>query len=235
MKRLRSFLIVVAILLFGILCTPNSAYATLQSNPSTQYKTKKANITWISEIRKMETTGGAMGLTEQLNSDLTPKTDSNNIDVHMMKNTEYGAISILSASSYGNPTTIASSTVKTTTGNKTGIYYNVFSGQSYGNESYAYAECVAAKINGTASEAIYKNVNNRYFNLYNGKAYKVGDSINMGEWHRSNLTIVSNNWLSDDYYGMLRNLRTGYFGYDEDYYVVSYYYSRGVAVCGKGL
>ena len=151
MKRLRSFLIVVAILLFGILM-PNNAYATLQSNPATHYKTKKANITWISEIRKMETTGGAMGLTEQLNSDLTPKTDSNNIDVHMMKNTEYGAISILSASSYGNPTTIASSTVKTTTGNKTGIYYNVFSGQSYGNDSYVYAESVAATINSSRGD-----------------------------------------------------------------------------------
>ena len=234
MKRLRSFLIVVAILLFGILM-PNNAYATLQSNPSTQYKTKKANITWISEIRKMETTGGAMGLTEQLNSDLTPKTDSNNIDVHMMKNTEYGAISILSASSYGNPTTIASSTVKTTTGNKTGIYYNVFSGESYDIASYAYAECVAAKLNKTAKDAIYINVNNRYFNLYNGKAYKVGDSINMGEWHRSNSASVSNDWLNDDFYGMLRNLRVGYFGYYEDNYVTSNYYSRGVAVCGKGL
>lgn len=152
MKRLKNFLVVVAILLFGILCMPNSAYATLQANPATQYVTKKSGTTWISEFRKMETTGGAMGLTEQLNSDLTPKTDSNNIDVHMMKNTEYGAIAILSASSYGNPTTIARSTVKTTTGNKTGVYYNVYSGSTYGSESYVYAESVAATINSSRGD-----------------------------------------------------------------------------------
>ena len=234
MKRLRSFLIVVAILLFGILCTPNSAYATLQSNPATHYKTKKANITWISEIRKMETTGGAMGLTEQLNSDLTPKTDSNNIDVHMMKNTEYGAISILSASSYGNPTTIATSTIKTTTGNKTGVYYNVYSGNSTNDDCYAYGECVAATMKSTVGD-IYNNVSNEYFNLYNGNVYKVGDSINMGNWHKSNMANYSNEWFSDRYYGLIRNVRTGYYGYCEDYYVVSSYYSRGVAVCGEGL
>ena len=54
MKRLKYFLIVIAILALGILCMPNSAYATLQSNPSTQYVTKKTPVTWLSEIRKME-------------------------------------------------------------------------------------------------------------------------------------------------------------------------------------
>lgn len=177
MKRLRSFLIVVAILLFGILCTPNSAYATLQSNPSTQYKTKKISVTWLSEIRKMETTGGAMGLTEQLNSDLTPKTDSNNIDVHMMKNTEYGAIAILSASSYGNPKTIMSSTIKTTTGNKTGVYYDVDNG--FQNK---YTETVA----GGMMQSYIQNFNVRYINIYTSDSdQKVGDALNIKTWHDS--------------------------------------------------
>lgn len=38
-----------------------------------------------------------MGLDETFNADLTSK-ESNNIDVHMMRSTEYGAIAILSAS-----------------------------------------------------------------------------------------------------------------------------------------
>lgn len=181
MKRLRSFLIVVAILLFGILCMPNSAYATLQSNPSTQYVTQKSGTTWLSEIRKMETTGGAMGLTEQLNSDLTPKTDSNNIDVHMMKNTEYGAIAILSASGYGNPTTLKASTIKTTTGNKTGVYYKV-------EYTTNYRELVA----GGMRTSDISNVNLRYINIYtSAEDRKVGDAVNMKDWHGSDNSAYS--------------------------------------------
>ena len=177
MKRLKYFLIVIAILALGILCMPNSAYATLQSNPSTQYVTKKTPVTWLSEIRKMETTGGAMGLTEQLNSDLTPKTDSNNIDVHMMKNTEYGAIAILSASSYGNPKTIMSSTIKTTTGNKTGVYYDVDNG--FQNK---YTETVA----GGMMQSYIQNFNVRYINIYTSDSdQKVGDALNIKTWHGS--------------------------------------------------
>ena len=222
MKRLRSFLIIVAILLFGILCMPNSAYATLQSNPSTQYVTLKGGTTWISEFRKMETTGGAMGLTEQLNSDLTPKTDSNNIDVHMMKNTEYGAIAILSASSYGNPTTLQASTIKTTTGNKTGLYY----------KRYNYAEVVAGAFTGR-----YSPVNKRYWNEYNYASGiidvvpKIGDATNMQNWHGANTNAkVDANQLAAVY---LRNIN-GLFAVGHDY-VYNSHYSRGVAVCGEGL
>ena len=53
-------------------------------------------------FRTMEQAGGSMGLAETLNADLTSK-ESNNMDVHMMRSTEYGAIAILSASGYGNP------------------------------------------------------------------------------------------------------------------------------------
>ena len=63
----------------------------------------------------------------------------------------------------------------------------------------------------------------------------IGDSVNMGNWHKSNTSSVENRFPSTRQYGLQRNLRTGYYGYDEDYYVVSSCYSRGVAVCGKGL
>lgn len=226
MKRLRSFLIVVAILLFGILM-PNNAYATLQSNPSTQYVTLKDGTTWISEFRKMETMGGAMGLTEQLNSDLTPKTDSNNIDVHMMKNTEYGAIAILSASSYGNPTTLQASTIKTTTGNKTGLYYNRASANKY-------SEVVAGAFTGR-----YSPVNKRYWNEYNYTSGtidvvpKIGDATNLENWHGA---VGSNRYVNaNQSCGVyLRNCVGGLFKTDTDY-VYNTHYSRGVAVCGKGL
>ena len=55
----------------------------------------------------------------------------------MMRSTEYGAIAILSASGYGNPQTLQNSAVKTTTGNKTGVY---FTGNNW--------EWVAGGVNG---------------------------------------------------------------------------------------
>ena len=55
-----------------------------------------------------------------------------------MRSTEYGAIAILSASGYGNPQTLQNSAVKTTTGNKTGVY---FTGNNW--------EWVAGGVNGS--------------------------------------------------------------------------------------
>ena len=86
-----------------ILLMPNSN-AVLNSNGSTAHATRPAY--WITAIRQLETLGGGMGLTETLNSDLSSSSGSNNIDVHMEKNTEYGALAILTVSSYGNPNTV---------------------------------------------------------------------------------------------------------------------------------
>ncbi len=107
-------LLTVLVLLVFI---PNSN-AALQSNGNAGTTMLKDN--WLINIRRMEALGGGMGLTENIRANLTPTTPSNNLDVHMEKNSEYGAMAILSASSYGNPNTIASG--GTTTGNKTGIY-----------------------------------------------------------------------------------------------------------------
>ena len=74
-------------------------------------------------VRKMEELGGTMGLSETLNDNLTSSSTSNNIDVHMEKNTEYGALAILSASSYGNPNKVEDG--NTTTGNVTGVVMKI--------------------------------------------------------------------------------------------------------------
>lgn len=75
----------------------------------------------------------------------------------MEKNTEYGAMAILSTSSYGNPNIIANG--DTTTGNKTGIVIN------FNNE------WVSAKSERNAGINI--NIADRYVNMYEfGDAYK---------------------------------------------------------------
>ena len=101
-----------------------------------------------------------MGLSETLNTDLTPSSDSNGIDVHMMKTTEYGAIAILSASEYGNPSN--DKAITSTTGNSTGVALNT-----------NYAEWTAGGTRTILGE------NSRYFDSYTTSetSAKIGDAL----------------------------------------------------------
>ena len=123
-KKLKQVL-VTSTLLLGILTLSGSASkAALQANASTHSKGKTATgASWIQSIREMETSGQTMGLNETINtSTLVATSSSNNIDVHMMKTTEYGAMAILSASGFGWSGKLADAPVKSTTGNITGVY-----------------------------------------------------------------------------------------------------------------
>ena len=175
--KLQTKLTALAVTLFAAAVLPTGQVkAALQSNPNTQYKTQDNPTTWMTQIRQIETSGNAMGLSETLNSDLTSSSESNGIDVHMMKSTEYGAIAILSASGYGNSKKLQESTIKTTTGNRTGVY---FSGTNW--------EYVAA------SELI-TGLNNRYYDKYGN--FKAGDALGSSAsdnpgcvgWHEATLT-----------------------------------------------
>ena len=209
--------------------------AALQANSNTHYKTTNTPDTWMAQIRNMEKSGEAMGLSETLRSDLTASSDSNGIDVHMMRSTEYGAIAILSASGYGNPQTLQNSSTKTTTGNKTGVY---FSGYNW--------EYVAGGYYGQ----IFKGVNEKYYDAYYGsiRSAKAGDALgsstetNPGcyKWH----SAANYGWVvSDTRYGLYfgRGLG-GLFSYSFKFYdgyhsqnPGSSEYGRGVAVVGAGL
>ena len=211
--------ITIILLLLTILQGKVNA-ATLQSNPNTHYKTKDTSSNWIKNIRTMESSGGAMGLSETVNDDQTFKESSNNIDVHMMRNTEYGAIAILSVSGYGNSKTIPNSTIKSTTGNQTGIYYI-----STGSVDYYHLETIAGGRDGVA----FKNIDKRYYDSYGkSKTSKTGDAFNL-EWQGGNVE-----WLKNSAHFM-RNWKS-FFGVigDEDTSVDTGY-SRGVAVCGTGF
>ncbi len=96
-------------------------------------------------FRTMEQAGGSMGLAETLNADLTSK-ESNNIDVHVMRSTEYGAIAILSASGYGNPSNAQAQQQQT--GNNTGVILNT-------NNKWEYSR--------RRKNRIFPGVNGRYF------------------------------------------------------------------------
>lgn len=224
--KLQTKLTALAVTLFAAAVLPTGQVkAALQSNPNTQYKTQYNPTTWMTQIRQIETSGNAMGLSETLNSDLTSSSESNGIDVHMMKSTEYGAIAILSASGYGNPQTLQSSSVKTTTGNKTGIY---FSGSNW--------EWVAGGLSGS----IFSGVNSRYFDTYSGSqaSARIGDAL--GSASTTNPGCAGWHSASDSYWV---NSSNPYFNRGDGGLFSFYNYynasgsgcARGVAVVGAGL
>lgn len=208
--------------------------ATLQSNPNTQYKQTNVLTYWVPEIRKMEDINGPMGLSEQRNEDLTSTVETNNnIDVHCMLATEYGAIAILSASGYGNPSNAQA--ITTTTGNNTGMIL-----------STNYREWVS----GVQSTEAFGQADARYYNLYTDAASaKIGDAlgsrttVNPGciGWHSaSDSTWVGGGSGKNSFMRGLGGIFS-FNGHTEGGASTvgniyrGWVYARGVAVCGAGL
>ena len=198
--------ILITILTFLFFQINNVQAAALQSNGDTP--TTKNRNTWMTEIRKMESVGGVLGLVETQNEDLTTNGNSNKLDIHMQKNTEYGAMALLSASSYGKSDKVGNG--ETTTGNATGVVipgnYEATAAQHQDNSSYA-------------STGFEK----RYINYYeaNFTGVKPGDAYKeTSSWHGSEAHFYSkqyDRWGRGDefrYPGIvLRGGTTGIFGY----------------------
>lgn len=218
--KLISLVVLLAVM---VLLPVGNVKASLQANPNTHNKKVDGPTNWMSNIRSMEKSGEAMGLSETLKSDLTASSDSNGIDVHMMKSTEYGAIAILSASGYGNSKTLQNSEIKTTTGNKTGVY---FSGANW--------EWVAGGLQGS----IFGGVNSKYYDSYTGAqaSAKVGDALGTSGttnpgcagWHSAS----SANWVygSGPYFVRDGGGLCSFNGVNGNRG-----WARGVGVCGAGL
>ena len=215
-------LLALAIMLVTMTLMPiGQVKAALQANPNTQYTKTATPENWMKGFRQMETAGGAMGLNETLKDGLISES-SNGIDVHMMRTTEYGAIAILSASGYGNPSNAQA--ITSTTGNETGIILNT--------NNY---EWTAGGLQGS----IFSGVNSRYFDTYTGNqsSARAGDALgtsttpNPGAagWHSAS----GSNWVYSSYPYFVRGCG-GIFSFGSGF-ASSSYYGRGVVVCGAGL
>ena len=214
-------LLALAIMLVTMTLMPiGQVKAALQANPNTQYKKTATPENWMKGFRQMETAGGAMGLNETLKDGLISES-SNGIDVHMMRTTEYGAIAILSASGYGNPSNAKA--ITSTTGNETGIILNT--------NNY---EWTAGGLQGS----IFSGVNSRYFDTYttSQSSARAGDALgtdttsNPGAtgWHYA---AYYDNWVESGNPCFVRGYR-GIFSFNNGHDID---YGRGVAVCGAGL
>ena len=232
-KKLKQILVTTALVTVGILAIGGtSSQAALQANPTTHSSGKKATgASWIQSIREMEKSGQTMGLNETIGTNLVATSSSNNIDVHMMRTTEYGAMAILSASGFGWSGKLADAPVKSTTGNVTGVYVP---GTRW---EWTAGVCSAATVGKDA----------RYYDLYgsNQTSAKVGDALGLDTyttnpgcsgWHGGYA-----NWLNTTEYGFVRggiyNSGSGMFSFGDYYWNYSDRANcgRGVAVVGTGL
>lgn len=101
-KLILTAIIAIAIVLF--MQIPTLAYQSTPKGNSFENRVNNSNSVtgWALGIRQMEASGAGLGLNENtLNTTTLVSGASNNIDVHLQKNTEYGAMVILGASNYG--------------------------------------------------------------------------------------------------------------------------------------
>ena len=223
MKTKKIFLTIILMTMIMILLSGGISQAALQANPNTHSKKTLDLPSWISQIRQMEAADGAMGLAETIGSDLTATSESNGIDVHCMRTTEYGAMAILSASGYGNPSNEAA--ITSTTGNNTGVMIDT-----------SQWEWTA----GGAGAGIPSGADKRYYDLYTTAAtsVKVGDALgsetatNPGcaTWHGASTSI----WASDARLSGFIRGDGGIFSFNSGLFS-NPRLGRAVVVCGSGL
>lgn len=177
MKRRKQLVATGIIVTLYLLLYVNQVYAAgLQANGNEP--ASKDQGAWLAEVRQMQGAGGALGLIDTINYDATNydatkpetcdlKSNNSNLDIHMEKNTEYGALAILSASSYGNPNPIADG--ETTTGNKTGVVMKLNS------------EWTASGLTNSGSGA-FLNASKRYKDVYSSETSGRTGSNNRTIW-----------------------------------------------------
>lgn len=230
MKKLKEKLITtVALATISISFGATLSHAVPESRPDQASLVNRTASDFFALIRTMEASGGPLGLNATIDDAGNETSDSNNIDAHMIKNTEYGTVAMLAASVYGaKNSTGVGRTVATTTNNATGVYQM---GTSKNGDKYEYV----AGILGTSTSANIKNIKNapsKYWNNYTTErsSYKPGDGMK-----------PEISWAPDDYwvsssYPVFQ--RGGNYGGVFDYGSIgasSSYSSRAVVVCGAGL
>lgn len=219
----------IMLIILGILLSTFEVKAALQSTPTTNTQQKRDSAeNWVSAIRKMEQRNQGMGLEETIGSDLSSTSGSNSIDVHMMKPTEYGAVAILSASTYGRDE--KTKAITSTNGNASGVYIN--------QNEWEYTSGGPKEIeNNYWGNYTFTYINNKYYNNFGiNKATKIGDALSgFDGWHNSGMSVWPN--LRFDtmvgFYG-LSGSHQGLINQVNNYYNrMSYYIGRIMVARGK--
>ncbi len=216
-------IIIGVVIMMGMALMPIPSKAVLQANPNTNGTNGKSDSVenWMTNIRKMETKNQAMGLEETIdNTTKKSASGSNGIDVHMIKSTEWGTVAILSVSGYGNSKKMNESPIKSTTGNKSGVYFPL--------TSY---EITAGGI----KQIISSGIDKKYYDVYESSDnVKIGDALGTDKtknpgcryWHGGGMR-----WCNQNYPCIQRGNSTSLFHIEDGGNGIS----RAVVVCGEGF
>lgn len=169
-NKIRKVLVLI-ILMILILSIPGSVQANVQSVKNSSTTTGTTGIHTADQfyllIRQMESNTGPMGLSATIDSTTGEETSfSNNIDTHIIKDTEWGAMAMLMDSDYGSKQAGSGTwEISSSTGNATGVY-EIFSGwevtSGIPTDNYVESYCSASKI---------RNAESKYKNDYNERNY----------------------------------------------------------------
>ena len=157
----------------GLTCAVSSTvHANVQSRPNATRLTNKTVSQFFVLARQMETSTGPMGLNATIDANGNETSESNNIDVHLIKNTEWGTAAMLAVSNYGGITNATANA--TTTGNASGI--------NQMNSGFEYVAGMWDKSN-TYNSVLY-NADEKYWDKYlTSNGYINGDgTIETKQW-----------------------------------------------------
>lgn len=137
-------------------------YAAYQIRPNYTALRNTPITTFWPEIRKMETSDGPMGL-NMSDEYIYKGGDGNGLDVHLIKNSEWGAVAMLSMSGYG----AADGNAQYSTGNYTGVHNLGY------DTNWEYTSTLVTKdgnnpdkSNANANTLLTAGMDSRYYDLY---------------------------------------------------------------------
>lgn len=193
---------------------------------------------WMTGIRQMEGSGQGLGLSETINtSTLLSNGASNNIDVHLQKNTEYGAVVLLGASDYGKQgstktdrymntgATTGNEVQASTTGNKYGVYEIGYYEKL--TTKYNIPEYTTGMLN-----SVFRSIAPRYKNEYTASESSAlaGDATTETKyWHSTGFA----EWVITKYPVFLRGNGSAFAYHYED--ISKKLSGRAAIVVGTGL
>ena len=240
----RKFYTILSIFFVVIIALTISSEAAYQSRPNFSSLVNTTTNSFFENIRKMESAEGPMGLNAEFrvsDTEVTETSSSNNIDVHMIKNSEWGAAVLLAASGYGAGRDDDAGTWTTGPNNYTGIY-------GMGNSNWEYTASYCQKGGSTTtSSASYRSIlhsyqGTKYVDQYvnrNNQATADYDTFTVikGDAIIDTMNLHSGNkvLVTSDLPVFVRGVG-GVFAFYRNYgNSLSVSTSRAVAVCGAGL
>lgn len=227
MRKVKNKIITTLLICTSIITLKTTiSEAVLESRPDSASLVNKSASEFFALIRRMETSEGPLGLNAVVTEVGTETSNSNNIDVHMIKNTEYGTVGMLAASIYGAKKSEGVSN-GTTTGNATGVYQM---GTDKNGDRDEYVAGIHEDSPLTSVQNI-KNASKKYRDDYTiSKVPKPGDGTIEISWG------TNIGWLTPTVPVFRRYRRNGVFDTDNSIgNAGTNYSSRAVVVSGVGI